>query len=272
VTSLSFYDFSLDNIHVKHRRGNIPDNDVVTFTITVNQLDRGHGTAVFPSMSASVDGVPASAVPPNNRVNMGASWGIGPLEIAPGDIVHVIYTGTNISDEQLTSLSTKQQDEIELRILSAISTSAVAAITGGLGLVSEAIAGAIGAIGDPVGKFLGFKAQGPCNGPVFSDAVAFSGSALDNLPMVQPTTPKGVPAISFTRTHTDEATHDKDKCGDIAETDITFSVFRLPFISVRELLGRRFPSTFPTQFGPGIRQHGQTGTPIGLKSLLGLRP
>ena len=179
----------------------------------------------------------------------------------------------------MTSLSTQQQDEIELKLLSAIATAAVAALTGGLGLVGEGIAAALGAIGDPVGRFLGYAPQGPCNGPVFSDAVQFSGSGLDNLAMAPlPPGSHSTPplpnysVISFTRTYTDEATHDTNICGHIAETDVTFSVLRVSFISVRWSLTDRFPSRWPGEFGPGLRQYGQPGTTISVKSLLGLRP
>jgi hypothetical protein len=270
---VSFYIFKLNELHVKHSRGNIPDQDVITFSIFVNQLDRGHGTGIFNGMVAADYSVPADAVPPNNRFNMDNHWQVGPLEIAPGDGIHVIYSGTNISDEQLTSLSTQQQDEIELKILSAVAAAAVEALTGGIGLVGTGIAAALGAIGDPVRKFLGFAPQGPCNGPVFSDAVQFSGSGLDNLNMVplgqQQATPPlpSYSTISFTRTYTDEATHDPNICGHIAETDVTFSVLRVSFISVAWSMTDRgwFPSG-------GLRQHGQPGTTISVKSLFGLRP
>ena len=276
---MSFYIFRLDKIHVKHARGNVPDEDVVTFSTFVNQLDRGHGTGIFNSLVAADYSVPANAVPPNNRVNINGAWEIGPLEIATGDSLHVTYTGTNISDNHLDSLTTQQQDELELKLLSAIATAAIGALTGGLGLVSVAVAAALGAIGDPVAKFIGYKRQGPCNGLVFSDAVQFSGSGLDNLAMAplghqqhaKPPMPD-YSMISFTRTYTDEATHDTSICGHIAETDVTFSVVRVSFISVGWLLTDRFPSRFQSEFGPGLRQHGQPGTTISVKSLLGLRP
>ncbi len=71
---MGFYIFRLDRIHVKHRRGVIPDDDVVTFSVFVNQLDRGHGTGTFHAMVASAD-VPANAVPPQNRMNMDTQHG-----------------------------------------------------------------------------------------------------------------------------------------------------------------------------------------------------
>ena len=264
---MSFYIFRLHNLVVKHRRGNIADEDIVTFTVLINQIDRGHGSGLFNGMSASAEPVPLSAVPPGHAVNMDAGWDAGPFEVDPGDVVHVAFTGTNISDEQLTSLSTKDQDEIEIKILDAVAAAALTAL-GDVGDVAALITGALNEIKDPVGTLLGFKQQGPCNGPVFSDAVEFSGSGLDGLKLSPPPTPQGDPSISFTRTYTDEKTHDSSICGHTAETDVTFMVFRRDVISVRHLLATRFPFK-----GPGIRQFGRPGdTTISLKSVLGLRP
>ncbi len=263
---MSFYIFKLENIRVNHRRGKIPDDDVVVFTILVNQLDRGHGTAIFHGMAASNEGIPCSAVPPNNRLNIDNSWQIGPLEIDAGDIINVVYTGNNISDTHLISLSTQQQDEIELKILNAIAAAGIAGIAG-LGSVAEAIAAALGGITDPVAKLIGFKPQGPCNGPVFSGVLPFSGSGLHNLPMVafpvnknaRPPLP-ALSRISFTHTYTDEATHNTHICDDIAETDITCSIFSMSFVSLTWSLSDRFP-----HFRTGLRKFGKPGTIISVK-------
>jgi hypothetical protein len=265
---MSFYIFRLESMLVKHRRGNIPDNDVVTFSILINQADRGHGTGVVTDVVAFDQPIPFNVVPPNNGLNIDRGWDAGPFEVDPGDVVHVVYTGTNISDVELESLSTKDQDEIEIKILDGIVAAGLTAL-GGVGDVAAAITGVLNEIEDPVGTLIGFKPQGPCNGPVFSDAVEFTGSELDSLQMSPPPTPEGAQSISFTHTYTDKATHDTNLCGDVAETDITFSVFRRSFISVGQMLSDRFPGTTH----PGIRQHGKSGaTTISLKSVLGLRP
>ncbi|MDY0883574.1 hypothetical protein ACFPL7_11500 [Dongia soli] len=289
---MGFYVFKLDQIHVKNNRGKIPDTDLVTFSVFVDQVDRGHGTGTFPGLGPSAHSTPANAVRPNNKANMDNDWDIGPLEIDPGSSVHVVYTATNISDAELTSLTRKQQDEIELKLLGAIATAAIAALSGGSSLAGEGIAAAVGkgvaaalgAITDPVAWFIGYAPQGPCNGPVFSDAVQFNGSGLDNLAMAPlPLNPHITPRrpqyflISFTRSYTDEATHDKQICGDIAETDVTFSILRMSFISVRWALNDRLPARFPAEIGAGLRhyadrQYGQPPATISVKSLLGLRP
>jgi hypothetical protein len=272
---MSYYQFQLENIQVKHKRGNISDDDVVTFIIRVNHVDRGHGAATFPGMAASVGGVPASAVPPSHRMNINSSWIVGPLEIFPGDSISVISTGTNISDQQLTSLSTQHQDEIELKILNAVAAALVsefAGAGGAVGAVSDVVGTALSKIGDPVAKLIGFKPQGPCNGPVFSDVVEFVGGGLDSLSFV-PLTPSSLPSVSFTHTRTDADSHDTNLCGHIAETDITIRVYHVTNdISVRKTMQDKFPATFPGPTIKGLREYALPNRPSSIKGLLGILP
>src|SRR5919197_3150301 len=109
---MPFYAFRLDSVHVLNPRGKIPDNDVVTFSVFVNQIDRGHGAGFFPALAAGAV-IPATAVTPNTRSGMSNDWIVGPLEIAPGDLIHVIYTGFNTSDSEL---DLSGQAEIEIKI------------------------------------------------------------------------------------------------------------------------------------------------------------
>jgi hypothetical protein len=189
---------------------------------------------------------------------MSGDWQIGPLETAPSDIVDVVYTGTNVSDSGLSSLGTQKQDELEIKILNAVAKKFVGQVAGaGLG---EALGSAFSeafdkAFSDPVGDLIGYKRQGPCNGNVFAAAVPFRGSDLDHLAMspltytyfpgtqYPETRTSEFPGIRFTHSYTDQATHDTSVCGGIAETDVTFSVCRLPYISVTTWAHRRFPST-----------------------------
>jgi len=287
---MSFYSFNLEKLVIKHKRGNITDQDVVTFGVFVNQVDRGHGSGKFVVESNSEastydrteDGL--LSFPARNRFNMSDRWVIGPLEIDPADIVNVVYTGTNTSDSSLSSLAHQEQDELELKILNFVAKKFVEIVAGAGfgGDVASALSDAFDkAFADPVGDLIGYKQQGPCNGPVFSGVVNFTGSGLDHLPMAPLTRtlypgtqyPKTYtssnPGKSFSNTYTDEATHDTEICGHIAETDVWFEVFKVPFISVRSSLTFRFPSPFPSA---GLRSYGQPGATISIKSLLGVRP
>ena len=241
---MPFYAFRLDTINVQNPRGKIPDNDVVTFSVLVNQIDRGHGAGFFTDLGAgSVIG--AAAVPPNNRLNIGADWIVGPLELAPSDGISIVYSGMNTSDSDLISLDAEQQDKIELKILDTIMSVAAGGIGAGVAAaeaigtaVSSAITGALGAIGDPVGTILGYSPQGPCNGLVFSDSLPFTGGGLANL-QYQPDTsfhplPPAV-AVSFTRGYDDSATHSA-VCGEVAHTRLLSrycSCHGFPFASWR---------------------------------------
>ena len=286
---MSFYEFHFEEFHTFHKRGNIPDTDLVTFTVLINQIDRGHGSDTFPSVISNhtesvYDDADTGlrAYPAKNRLNMTESWGVGPLEIAPGDDVIVAYSGTNISDQ--SNPDTAAQDRLELDILNQVAKKGVALFLGAGfgseigGLFSDAFNEFFE---DPVGDFIGYKSVGGCNGPVFVDARRFSANDLDSLD-VQPLTFINAPTtdyasvqnypfpgVRFTQHNTDEATHDSDQCGHIAETDVTFAIFRLPFVSVRKLVARRKPGLFLSQ---GLRQLNPSGDAFSLKSVLGVLP
>jgi hypothetical protein len=102
----------------------------------VNQIDRGHGAGQFNGMVSGSGPIPDAAVPPSHTLNMAADWSIGPLQINPGDILTVTYSGTNISDEQL-DLSHEDQDKLELKIFDLIFA---AAATAGAGAAASAAA------------------------------------------------------------------------------------------------------------------------------------
>jgi hypothetical protein len=288
---MGFYIFRFETVHIRRKRGNVPDDDSITFTVMVNQTDRGHGAGFYPALAngavantwdITVDGLPA--YPARNCIHMTQDWQIGPLEAAPSDTVNVVYTGTNVSDSGLSSLGTQKQDELEIKILDAVAKKFVGLIAGaGLGealgsLFSKAFDEAFS---DPVGDLIGYKRQGPCNGNVFADAVRFSGSDLDHLAVAPltytyfPGTPypetrtSEFPGIRFTRSYTDQATHDTNVCGAIAETDVTFSVCRLPYVSVTTWAHRRFQNQ---SLKNGLRRFGTPNTTISIKSLLGVRP
>jgi hypothetical protein len=267
---MAFHAFKLTQLRVNRPRGRIPDNDIVTFSVFVNQKERGGGAGLFPALSfGSV--VPAAAVTANtHRGAMTSDWIVGPLELAAGDVVNVVYSGTNVSDSELDPT---KQAQIEIKILDTILTGAVGAIGG---LVGSAIGAALGFIGDPVGTILGFHPQGPCNGLVFSDTLTFSGDELNRLSYGPPQIIEGFLATlpdakeaSFTKSYTDEATHDKSACGDFALTDVTMSVLRVPSVSVRSQ-NQRF---FKKDLSLGLRQLAQDpNSTLNLKTLLRVTP
>jgi hypothetical protein len=224
-----------------------------------------------------------TAFPAGNAVNTTINWITGPFAIAPDDDVIVVYTGTNTSDSGLASLGNEEQDDLELEILNSIFKRGVALVSG------VALGAEIGALfsdafkevfKDPVGDLIGYSRQGPCNGPVFADAIRFSGRQLDDLvvgpipylPHNSGTVPgRGNypnPGVRYTRHYTDEASHDSEICGHFAETDVTFSISRLPYISVKDLMRRRFPSYYP-YIRKGARPSGEA---FSLKRVLGVLP
>ncbi|MGD0127882.1 MAG: hypothetical protein ABSF46_21165 [Terriglobia bacterium] len=274
---MTFYAFRLDLINVKNPRGKLPDEDIVTFSVLVNQVDRGHGAGLFVALVAGAKGYPV-AVPPTTRQGMSNDWIVGPLEIAPGDTILVVYSGTNTSDEQL---DLSWQAEIEIKVLDAIASAAAGAIGGAVSSVATTV---LGILGDPIGKALGYSDEGPCNGLIFSDAVSFSGSGLDSLAFHPRTESYGVGVLqdantefTFTRPYTDQTTHNSTNCGAVANYEITFSVLRVPTLSVRRNLRRLFPGAWENgvlvpDFSQGLRQLAPPKTEVSLRRLLGLLP
>jgi hypothetical protein len=161
-----------------------------------------------------------------------------------------MYSGTNTSDSQLPN---DQVVKIEIAILDELLTVGTKTI---LDSLADEVNKALRAIGDPVGSILGFKPEGPCNGTVFSDAVLFPSDSLANLsfadhgsdnfvPDGPDVTSTGAKATIFlkpdTGTYTDEATHNSDICGHIAETRVQFTIYRLDEgVSLRAYGSKRF--------------------------------
>jgi hypothetical protein len=264
---MAFYVFRLAEIHVISTRDLRQDDDIVTFAVLVNEVTRGRASALFTAMVAGASLAP-SVLPPRNGKNINRQWDVGPFQIAAGDAVKVIYSSTNIHDNANITLETEQQDKIELKILDEIVTVAAGAVGGPIGAVLGA---ALGAITDPVGTLLGFERPVRCNGLVFSEVKLFTGEGLDRLsmaplsPTVNHPAPPKWPAAAFTDVLTDAATHDTTTCGDVASTEVTLHVFRLPFVSVRRLFTER-NNLSPSN---GLRQANPQGE-VSLKARLGI--
>jgi hypothetical protein len=273
---LAFYGFRLIRLDCKDQRGKLQDDVLTTFSVFVNQVERGRGAATFPD-TATGSTILAAALGPRTGNNMSSDWTVGPLELAPNDVITIVYSGQNTSDSQL---SDEQAEQVELKVLDTVVSSVVGAA--GLGAIGSGITGLFGLIGDPVGKFLGWSPQGPCNGLIFQDTIQFTGQGIEGLTFgprgLLGMNDRGVAAAfpvdratecPFTRSYTDQATHDESVCGHIAEYDVTYSVLQVPYASVTVLASDLY---FPgTELKKGLRQLAPQHSEVSVRSLLRLR-
>ncbi|MDB5546543.1 MAG: hypothetical protein JWO64_3692 [Hyphomicrobiales bacterium] len=235
--------FRLDSLHHTNIRSRNTDVDLVTFAVLVNQVDRGHGAGTFPAWAGMTTPTnpagPPYGVAPDSRSGMALDWTIGPFELEHDDVVHVLYAGVNTSD---ASLSDQDAERLELDI---VNRGVEAAASAPGGLIGELFSQGLGFISDPVGWLIGWQRQGPCNGLVFADAVEFTGGGLENLSFSK--TSFSLPNTMETQitkfNYTDEATHNHANCGDIAQTDVSFSILKVtePF-SVKTWVSHAHPS------------------------------
>ena len=85
--------------------------------------------------------------------------------------------------------------------------------------------------------------------------------------------PAGPPChkSEITRHYDDQATHSTENCGEVAQTDLTFTVRKVdPAVSLRAYAARR-RVTGP-QLMAGFRQLRPDAGPVGLRQLVGLHP
>jgi hypothetical protein len=234
--------FRLDSLHHTNIRSRNSDVDLVTFAVLVNQVDRGHGAGTFPAWPGMTTPThpagPPNGVAPDSRSGMAADWTIGPFELEHDDVVHVLYAGVNMSD---ANLSDQDAERLELDILNR-GVEVAAGAPGGI--VGEVFTQALGFISDPVGWLLGWQRQGPCNGLVFSDIVEFTGGSLGQLSYTETSfsLPKTMETKITKFNYTDAASHNHENCGDIAQTDVSFSVLKVtePF-SVKTWISHAHP-------------------------------
>jgi hypothetical protein len=143
-----------------------------------------------------------------------------------------------------------------------------------LGVIGETLAKALGLISSPVGAVLGWKPNGPCNGVVLAGTVEFTGSGLAQLDYSdRPSLASGVgpeKASRVTRHYDDQATHDTEKCGAVAQTDLTFEVMKFArAVSVRTF-ALRLRLTGP-QLREGLRKLRPDAGAVSVRQLLGLQ-
>lgn len=285
---MPFYAFRLNSIDCVNQRGKLPDDDIITFQVTINGAARGLAATRIESVTSGETEVlasprdpatPFTPIPPTTRTNARTDWIIGPFEIAPTDNVAVGFSGTNYSDWELGTDSS-DQDKITLALANAFFKAmaglAIDGVTGalaGLGVAGVTdllgkLSDALGAVADPVSKLLGVHAQGPCNGIVFAGAQAFSGADLSRLqfqpPAVYASLQQAVELAFATQTLDDGANHNTDTCGHIAGTVIHWSALQIPAVPLNRY--------FPQSLAGGLRQYATPHQDLHLRSFLHLRP
>jgi len=276
---MAFYSFQLERIVAANIRSRIQDIDLLTFGVLVNGRDQGHGTALIPvgpgasipaaefNQAADVNGFPRT------RNNMSENWEIGPLEVLDADEVSIVYTATNTSDSQIPTADQQTVDKWTIKIVDIYYSYLLGQFASGLGLgVLEEYVGRLGGpvasfLADPVGWALGVKPVGPCNGTVFADHLSFTGATLGQRPAAQSQETRWgvtIPTQWFelTQSYSDDATHNKDTCGDPAQTTVTVKVTRYQHWSWTAFEGGEF-------LVDGVRSKFPHGG--GLKQLYGLR-
>ncbi len=86
--------------------------------------------------------------------------------------------------------------------------------------------------------------------------------------MVTATLPFATEA-SFTKSYTDAATHNSANCGDVALTEVKFSVLKVPSVSISSQDGRLFQKNLRT----GLRQFAPAAPhALSVKSMLRVSP
>jgi len=247
-----FYTFQLTRVHPIELRSNIGgDTDLMTFGVALNKRDQGHGSAVVPMFRNSNIGgkalydqsVQNGFVSTIKRERMTKDWTLGPTEIRDGDAVDIVVAGTNTNDSQLPTADQQKMDRLTIDFLNVYYSWLVGNFVSTLGLekVVELIGLGGGAfasyLADPVGRLLGWQAQGPCNGMVFAGTVSLSANDLEALdwtpdPARYAAGPKELSVV--TRSYDDSVDHDTNVCGTIARTEIDVTIRRAPTWSLQK--------------------------------------
>jgi hypothetical protein len=284
---MPFYAFRLNAINFINQRGKIPDDDLITFQVSINGAPRttagvriesvvsGEQVVLAPPLDRSTVNTP---IPPTTPAGARADWILGPCEIKAGDNVEIGFSGTNVSDWELGP-DTKTVDDITLKLadkvffamaglaIDGISGALVGAGVSGVADVASKLSDALRGISDPVGSLIGVKPQGPCNGISFAGAIRFSGEMLAAKPFHLPdqflSLPDGVEWQTDSGVLTDESNHDTSVCGHIAQTQVFFSVIRIPEFSLHK--------DFHPSLTAGLRQYLPPHRTTSLARFLGLR-
>jgi hypothetical protein len=202
----------------------------------------------------SGDDIDLSLFPPDNPAGKWGTWDVGPVEIAPQDIIAVNYAFINTSDNG-PSLSSGDQTKIGVTTWSAIVSVGLAA--SGVGAVAAAIVAGVGAV---LGEILGaiIKDIPKCNGTAFANKIIRTGSQL-----VAET--NQLTQVEIITDHSGNPDIPTD-CGTPSVGDVTISVTPVLTESVKGFLGRKGDLSQGIKKGLNLTQ-----TPISIRSLIEAR-
>lgn len=282
----AYYTFQLSRMHCIEPRSNGPDDiNLITFGVLLNKREQGRGAAVIPVFRGSTIGgreitdysANSGYGATRSRVNMRKDWLIGPTEVRDEDGVEVVLTSTNTNDSDLPTADQQKIDRLIIDAMNIYYSWLLGQFVSGLGL--KAIAGyfqtakdATGAaaafFADPVGTVLGYEPKGPCNGPVFTAAIGFSARDLHDLDWSQEDPGRNhgvaVDSATLTRTYDDADTHNTERCGPVARTEIDVTIRRWPYWAVQDAVWdgtgqrvtsvkQRYPGVTSLKAAAGIR-------------------
>lgn len=270
---MALFGFRLQTLATLSTRSRHTDDDVITFGVIINEKARGQCSGRSPAWGGST--IDIAFVPAT--VGTG-SWDreflVGPFDIEPNDTIRIFYSVTNVGDTQLPD---SKAEKLQIAIMDKMLTAAIGFVAGpgglALGVLGETLGTALGLISSPVAAALGWKPNGPCNGVVLGGGVDFTGAGVAQLDYSdRPSLISGLaPQHSkVTRHYDDQATHNTENCGALAQTDLTFEVMKFPrAVSVRTHAQRRRPNI--PQLRDGLRQLRPGSGAIGVRQLLGLQ-
>jgi len=270
---VALFGFRLQTLATLSTRSRHTDDDVITFGVIINEKARGQCSGRSPAWGGST--IDIAFVPAT--VGTG-SWDreflVGPFDIEPNDTIRIFYSVTNVGDTQLPD---SKAEKLQIAIMDKMLTAAIGFVAGpgglALGVLGETLGTALGLISSPVAAALGWKPTGPCDGVVLGGGVDFTGAGVAQLDYSdRPSLISGLaPQHSkVTRHYDDQATHNTENCGALAQTDLTFEVMKFPrAVSVRTHAQRRRPNI--PQLRDGLRQLRPGSGAIGVRQLLGLQ-
>ena len=229
---MAAYLFQLDHLHIDFMRGKDGDAYVVTFGIEVGSRAIGPlgAFATGPGRNwKSGDDVNLSQFPPTNPAGNTATWSVGPVQVAAGDIVNVEYAFVNGASSQ-SGLTQGDIIKINFAAWSTLIGVGVATVTGG---VAAVVGAAVAGLGSLLGELLGdvFPGTPNCNGLAFADKYALSASELAG----------GTNNVDgqMIITRTSENPDIPSDCGHPSVGEITVSITAVPLESTRKFLGPR---------------------------------